>query len=361
MKRTELGKNALLTVATAGVMLLVCETALRVWHGVPLSDFSNFRDRRVIKFEMIDQTRYDDTLGWSFKEGVNRPGLHALEYGVRRNGPAQTGLRSGNILAVGGSYTEGSQVADEQSWPAQLERITGEPVDNAAVPGYALDQIVLRAEQLLPVTRPRILLVAVGDANIHWNGTSAKWGGAKPYFTVEDGALVLQNVPPSLPRTKPDWFAPLKTIFGYSHLVHRLMLRIDPDGWLAEVLEARGRVKNDPVDVSCRLLHRLKQQTDGLAIRTLLVPEFSAWEVTSAATPPANLARVEDCARAAGYQVVDTFGAFRAEHQAEPQRLNDHYLPQKGHLGHFSELANPPIAEPIGAALANEPALAQRP
>jgi hypothetical protein len=360
MAVTKRGKNLALTVATIGLTLLLCETTLRLWHGVPLSDFSNFRDQRVVKLKVIDQTRYDGTLGWSFKEGLDNPGLHTLEYGVRRNDATQTGLRSGNVLAVGGSYTEGFQVADGQSWPAQLERMTGEPVDNAAVPGYALDQIVLRAEQLLPVAQPRILLVAVGDANIHWNGTSAKWGGAKPYFMVEDGALVLHNVPPSLPQPKPDWFAPIKAIFGYSHLVHRLMLRIDPDGWLADSLEVRGRVNNDPVEISCRLLQRLKRETDSLAIRTLLVPEFSAWEVRSAAAPPARLGLVEDCARAAGYQVVDTFGALRAENQAGPERLSDHYLTQKGHPGHFSELGNRRIAETVAAALASEPVLAGR-
>src|SRR2546430_12739713 len=65
----------------------------------------------------------------------------------RRNSAAQTGLRAGNILAVGSSFTFGAEVADDQSWPAQLERLTGRPVDNAAVGGHALDQIVLRSEE----------------------------------------------------------------------------------------------------------------------------------------------------------------------------------------------------------------------
>jgi lysophospholipase L1-like esterase len=355
---SERGKNLLLLSVTAILTLLVCEAALRLWHGVSLLDFSNFRARQVFKIILTEETRYDAALGWSLGDGLNKPGFHTVEYGVRRNSAAQTGLRTGTILAVGGSFTEGYQVTDEQSWPAQLERMTGTPVDNAAVPGYALDQIVLRAEQLMPVARPQVLLVAVGDANILWNGASAKWGGAKPYFTAEHGTLLIRNVPPLLPKPESDPFAPVKTILGYSHLANRLMLRIDPDRWLADSVTVWGRVDNDPIDVSCRLLQRLKQQTDSLAIRTLLVPEFSAWEISSAVVPPARVMQVEECARAAGYQIVDTFNALRAAYQSEPTGLNDLYLKQKDHLGHFSELGNRRIAETVAAALASAPVLA---
>jgi hypothetical protein len=352
---TERGKNVSVAVATVVLALLLCEVALRLWHGVSPLDFSNFRDQRVVKeINLIDGTRYDSNLGWSFREGLNDPGFHTSEYGIRRNSAAQTGLRSGGILAVGGSFTVGFQVTDEQTWPAQLERMTGRPVDNAAVPGYGLDQIVLRAEQLLPVARPRVLLIGLGDGNILWNGTSARWGGAKPFFTVEHGSLIVHNVPPSLPERKPDRFARVKTILGYSLVVNRLMLRIDPSGWLSDSLYVLGRVSNDPVDVSCRLLQRLKQETDRLAIRTLLIPEFNAWEIKSAAVPPASVRLVEECARAAGYRIVDTFSPWRAEYQTEPKRLDDYYLMQSGYPRHFSELGNRRIAETVAAALAIE-------
>jgi hypothetical protein len=358
---TERGKNLLLTVAAACLTLLVCEIALRLWHGVSPLDFSNFRNKRTMRIHLSETIRYDPMLGWVLKENLDAPDFHTLKHGIRRNTLEQSGLRPGNILAVGGSFTTGVQVTDEQSWPAQLERLTGRPVDNAAVPAYGLDQIVLRAEQLVPVARPRVLLVGVGDWNIKWVGTSVKWGGAKPFFTVEHGNLLAHNVPALLPQPKPDPFEPIKTVLGYSHLVDRLMLRIDPDGWLSNTMDAVGRVRNDPVDISCRLLQRLKWETDKLAIRTILVSELTVSEVVQATVPPPSLGRVEECARVQGYDIVDTFGAFRAEHQADPKRLAEYYVLSTGNNVHFSEPGNRRVAEMVAAALAVEPQAAERP
>ena len=52
------------------------------------------------------------------------------------------------ILAVGDSFTFGDEVNDGQTWPAQLQLLTGRRVLNGGVSGYGFDQIVLRAEQL---------------------------------------------------------------------------------------------------------------------------------------------------------------------------------------------------------------------
>ena len=66
----------------------------------------------------------------------------------------------GSILAVGDSYTYGDEVLDEETWPAQLQRLTGRPVLNGGVTGYGFDQIVLRAEQLAAIHRPSIIIVS---------------------------------------------------------------------------------------------------------------------------------------------------------------------------------------------------------
>ncbi len=68
-------------------------------------------------------------------------------------------LQKEAILVVGDSFGLGSDVIDAETWPAYLERMVGTQVINAAVGGYALDQIVLRAEDLVPLLRPRMLLV----------------------------------------------------------------------------------------------------------------------------------------------------------------------------------------------------------
>ena len=78
---------------------------------------------------------------------------------------------------------------DEGTWPAHLERMTGVPVLNGAVGGYATDQIIMRAEQPLPLVRPKTLIVGFLEKISHRSGHSS-FGASKPYFTLENGGLV---------------------------------------------------------------------------------------------------------------------------------------------------------------------------
>jgi hypothetical protein len=346
---TERSKNLMLMAATVCLMLLLCEPALRLWDRIsPLDPRSNPSTPTNVIY-LHDTGRYDPRLGWTLKEWVDSPEFHTVEYGIRRNNTTQTGLRAGGILAVGSSFTSGSEVADEQSWPAQLERLIGRPVDNAGVGAYALDQIVLRTEQLLPVARPRVLLVGLMDSVIDWSGYAIT-AGPKPFFTVARGELITHNIPvPSLDQALP--FQPIIKVLSYSLVIDRLMAKT-PFGWRWW----QARVHNDQVDVSCRLLRRLKQEADRLEIRIILVPEPWATDVMSANVPPPRLGRVMACTSAFGYQTVDTFGAFRAAYEADPAHFKEFYvLKTDGRLTHFSALGNRRVAELVAAALAVEP------
>ncbi|MEA2937010.1 MAG: hypothetical protein QOC56_514, partial [Alphaproteobacteria bacterium] len=273
---TERRKSLVLLTASVCLMLLFCETALRLWHGRSPLDFTNARSRPARPFDLFGMGRYDSLLGWVLKEHLDTPQIRTVEHGIRSNSAAQIAMRAGHILAVGSSFTSGAEVADDQSWPAQLERLTGSPVDNAAVGGYALDQIVLRAEQLLPVVRPRVLLIGAMESVIEWSGYAITMN-PKPFFTVEHGTLLAHNIPvPTLEQALP--FEPAIKVLSYSHVIDRVMARIDPGGRYSRRVPAQ----NDPVDVSCRLLQRLKQETDRLEIRAMLVSEIWAPDVVSA-------------------------------------------------------------------------------
>ena len=344
---TERRKNSLLLLTTVCLTLLLCEAALRLWHGRPLLELDN--RRAATRFDLPGIGRYDSALGWSLKDRVDTPRFHTVEDGIRRNGPAQAGMRPGNILVVGSSFTSGVEVADDESWPAQLETLTGTPVDNAAVPAFALDQIVLRAEQLLPVARPRLLLVGMTRTSIDWTGDALRIN-PKPYFTVDGGTLRVHNIPvPSPAQALP--FEPVISALAYSYLLDRVMARLDPGGWYSR----RVRVANDPVDISCRLLQRLKSRADALATRVMLVSEISAQKAQASDRPPPDLAKVEECARATGYRVVATFDAFRRAFAADAARFRSYYVINKsGPLTHYSAVGNRLVAEMVAGALASD-------
>jgi hypothetical protein len=68
----------------------------------------------------------------------------------------------------------------------------------------------------------------------------------------------------------------------------------------------------------------------------------------------AGCSGVEQRAQASEYQIVDTFGAFRADYKSDPDRFSAYYVvPEPGR--HFSELGNRRVAEIVAAALCCSP------
>src|SRR5262249_1656647 len=113
---------------------------------------------------------------------------------IRKNSAGKEALVSGAILAVGDSYTAGSEVGDAETWPAQLEQILGRRVINAGVMGYGVDQSVLNAERLLPILKPRSGLVGFYEEHLSLPPFKT-YKAPKPYFGEQDGQCRHGNAP----------------------------------------------------------------------------------------------------------------------------------------------------------------------
>jgi len=84
-------------------------------------------------------------------------------------------------------------VHDVESWPAQVEVRLRISMVNAGVPGYGIDQMVLRAETLLDAMKPRALVVSLIPNWIGRNELSINIGMGKPYFDHGRAALQQQR------------------------------------------------------------------------------------------------------------------------------------------------------------------------
>ena len=92
------------------------------------------------------------------------------------------------ILALGDSFTFGTGIDREATWPVQLERALMQrlpnrqlAIVNAGVPGYGLAQMRDMAEELLPQIKPQLLILAVYDGGFDRL--------LDPFIAVEDFAV----------------------------------------------------------------------------------------------------------------------------------------------------------------------------
>ena len=340
------------------ISLLVIEIGYRLAAGVPVLRLANWRTDRVITLNLGELKGIaDPVLGW-----INRPwnkhedGYSTIDYGVRQNFD-ETTIRTGAVLAVGDSFTEGWQVKDYESWPAYLEKLANVPVVNAGTGGYGVDQVVLRAEQMLPIVKPKILIVGVYEVEIVRVGYSV-YGAPKPYFTIENGGL--RYHPPKLVEPHEHsgllWSIayPVREILGYSAALDFVMARLRPNFWHgSEGDDLYNKIDINEAAVTCALLQRLKAQADKDTIKMMVFLQYEASLIVASDWVSPNPRLVAACSQAAGIRVVDQFASLREIVRGNPKSISDYYWDHGVVFGHMTAKGNAHAASLLAPALSD--------
>ena len=334
--------------------LIVVEIATRVVSGAEVLTLRNWIASRSHLLNVHTVNDYSSVTGWRLKEGIRSTGFNTGPYGLRFT-ETEPNPDSAKILAVGDSFTAGSEVTDEFSWPAHLENLLGTQVLNGGVGAFGTDQIVLQAEELLEKTDPDILVVGFLENDIYRSQYSVFGGGPKPYFTVRDGALVGNNLPVPLnvgllPDSK-GW----ARVIGHSLFATRLLEATAPALFLSLHGPVYEKISNDPVKVSCLLLQRLAKKAQERDIRLIHLMQYGGGLVTQREQPNTEARVVTQCASASGYQVVDEFSALRKVFEEDPESLKLYYnMSEDGTVfGHMSSLGNRFVAGLVQLAIEN--------
>jgi lysophospholipase L1-like esterase len=292
---------------------------------------------------------YDPTLGWTPIPGssgtlLGKP-ISFTEDGTREQNRDRPLLTGPLIVAFGDSMTEGYAVGNDETWPANLERVTGRRVLNAGVRGYGLDQIVLRAERMIPKIKPSTVVLAFIADDISRTALSVRGAKGKPYFVPEGEGLALRNVPVQV-AGRSSLMMVARGILGYSHLFDRIVngLGVQQFWYGREV-----GTGVDPFIVSCRLMERFsalvkRERANALVVALPEQPVF--FDVKGAAGQHEALTEVLGCAAKAGLPTLDTLAAFEKENVGRD--IDTYYT-----MMHFTDRGGAIAARAIAAALAN--------
>ena len=351
-RRLSASAGAAFFIVVTVTCLLTLELGYRAFSGVEVLRFGDWRAARFVQggLSICD---YDSVVGWVAKPNITSNWLNTMQYGIRKNGAWDTAPRPGGVLAVGDLFTAGSGVPDNQSWPAQLEKTLQKAVLNAAVGGWGIDQMVLRAEQLKPLLKPKIVVLGIEAEGIP-RASFATYGAPKPYFAIENGALVAHNQPVPKGQQTEDQHSYIVDALSYSYVAAELMGAMDPNYWYSQNTAQFRPVPVDEVDVSCALLDRLKKENDADGIRTIFLLQYSHDTVTKTGKT-ASAEFVSSCARKIGLEVVDTFEPLHRISETDEAELRSFYNLENGVLGHMSTRGNAFVADLIAKVVQHEP------
>jgi hypothetical protein len=224
----------------------------------------------------------------------------------------------------------------------------GKRVLNAGVSGYGFDQIVLRAEKIVPDKHPSAVVVSFIADDVLRTEMRRQWSAEKPYFDIENGSLVLRNVPvppQADPRTTLGFW---ERTLGYSFLFDFIMRRLDVlHDWYGD--HVRVQPAGTGEKIACLLAGRLAELQRRSGARILVVAQYDpvVWQDAGFAAVQRRLTQgVLTCSRQQGLDVLDSFDALVAnDGKGRPATLYG--------LWHMNDGGNLLIARLIAAALGN--------
>lgn len=335
-------RRTVLVLCAVLMGLFSLEFGLRAANGGWLFSYPNFvLGARTVLAEG-DRGRYvhDPALGHVPRQGYTAAGTTIENDGLRRTGEQVAGAP---ILAVGDSFTYGDEVNDGQTWPAQLQLLTGRRVLNGGVSGYGFDQIVLRAEQLAARYKPAVIVVSFIADDIRRTEMRRLWSADKPYFVLEDGRLALKGVPVPSRADPGSTLTFWQWTLGYSFLFDWVLRRLDLlHDWYGD--HKRVLPAGSGEHIACLLAGRLADLQKTSGARVIVMAEYDpvVWDDPTFAAEQRRLTRgLLDCAAKDGLATIDSFDALAAT--GSPRKL---YV-----TWHMNEPGNRLIAELVAAML----------
>ena len=343
-----------LAVLILGLKLLLAVSSLTLVAGILELGFRASRDqilsaKHQIRGEPMQRSGFytrDPGLGWVPNAGQQVRGIElgwdgeatipgtrqdaivtTLDNGLRSNGGGRVLPERPVILGVGDSFTFGGRVSDNQTWPAGLERTLGVRVLNGGVPSYGIDQAVLRAEALVARHRPDLLIVSYINRDLDRATVRFRSRTSKPFFRVEDGALVLYNTP-TPPDPEMDAF---RRMLGYSHLADYVMKKVASGYWH----EGAGYATDeDGAEIGCLLMDRLSAIERRHSVSVLVMLQ----QAHPGEQPSPDGDRVLECAAQRGLATLDLFPILTAVEQRDPEWYESLFF------GHMSPVGNEFVA-----------------
>jgi hypothetical protein len=192
-----LAVSVLATLAAADLILRFGMSPERLVPNAPETPALNER-RNALRFYARQRERatfggHDRWLGWD----AGHPDTRVR--GRPSIGPSEADhLR---IIALGDSFTWGNEVAAEENFAYLLNRAdNGLEVLNMGVPGYGIDQMVLKYERHGADLAPDLVILGIYVSDYE-RTTVAFTAAAKPLFQVVGEQLLLTNSPVPAPAT----------------------------------------------------------------------------------------------------------------------------------------------------------------
>ena len=302
----------------------------------------DFSARYTDKENKLNTDTFDPHLGWDFDIDGDR---------IRGNEIHRTEKVPGHyrIVTIGDSFTYGTDVEANDSFPASLQkRLCNTEVLNMGVPGYGIDQAVLKYLAHGSAYAPDVVILGIfvddyERASVPFHAFSKPW--LQP---TGDGSYRLANQPVPEPQAELDRIRNEQSGEFYSFaFLHNLSMQI------RTLIDGKGPAF-DRIDGGIAHILKLLQaelRSTGSQLLIVQIPSGDMFTRPNTSWEQAVSKRLKAIYQRLNIHYIDLSSAFRSYHSAE-QIVNNYYVHLgNGTTGHLNANGNAVAAQQMIAAL----------
>ncbi len=276
IKLKKISKNIFLLFTSLTIFFLLTEIVLRLIIGTSILSHDK-NDSDYIQYDKDVKYIYKKNIKTIIKNNDYQINVEINSFGYRdKEWKLQTNNK--NILIVGDSYTAGFGINVEDRWPNVLSNLLNtNPINkydlyNAAVSGYNLEQMEKTIEKLIPIVKPRKVILGLtidaldrlNDPYVYFHGFSLKQSKA-PYAKIYGNELYFHHFKNSFLRAIE--YYPLKYSVLYNFIISKLIILKQ------KFIYDKNRQNNNSVLIKTKnILAELNSKLNGENIKLIILP-----------------------------------------------------------------------------------------
>ena len=310
-------------------------------------------------------TKYDPDLGWVNEPDVYIPDMYGPgvylrtnAQGFRNNHDITTAVPDGKarIICSGDSFTLGFGVDNAHTWCELLSSL--EPrleTVNMGQGGYGVDQAYLWYKRDASKIGHQAQLLGFVTDDFYRMQSGSFSGYAKPVLEVEDGRLVVKNVPVPRQISYVLWItSKIESLWRLrtTEFLHRALLKIGAA--TTDRHQPTQREQNEKTQKVLRMIFEDLKCLNEQRSSTLVLVYFPEISELNGTPPREWIDFLEGESRSLGIPLINLFREFQSLPADEMANL---YLQGYPGGGHLSNLGNELAARAIHDKLINHPAL----
>src|SRR5262249_3191869 len=317
-------------------------------------------------------TKYDPDLGWVNEPSVHIPNMYGRgvylntnSQGFRNSHDFDTAVPNGKyrIICSGDSFTLGFGVDNDHTWCQELTSLDPRlETVNMGEGGYGVDQAYLWYKRDGVKLEHHVHLMAFITDDFHRMQLDSFLGYGKPVIDIENGMLVVKNVPVPRRAYNFPWLTSniqyvrrLRTVELLERISRKIGFAPDDTDLLSE------KKRNEKTrEVLRKIFEDLKRLNEEYSSKLVLVYLPTMGEVGGNA-PEEWIHFLETESRDLDIPLINAISIFRSlpyEHVAD-MFIREGQIDYRDAAGHLNDRGNEFVAKAIYEALANQPALAQ--